>query len=91
MSDGNTKYCGTDYYRDWSATIGSDGAIQIRSKAQSMTMTAAQWIDVAQGMRPESEHREHLINAIHWHFGPSDAAKVLQRYIVTINAPKGGE
>lgn len=85
MSNDKTTYCSKDYYRDWSVEIGSDGAIHIRSKGTVITMTAQQWIDVARGMRPESEHREHLINAIHWHFGPSDAAKVLQRYMTTIN------
>lgn len=74
-----------DFYSKWSVRIGADNAITIKHTGTSATHTAEGWINLAKGAFPESEHIKEVVNAIHWHFGPADAKKVMDRYLVQIN------
>lgn len=77
-----------NYYSAWYVRTGADNAITIHCKGTSSTHTAEGWINLAKGAFPESEHIKQMVNAIHWHFGPSDAKKVMDRYLKQINSNK---
>lgn len=84
MSNGELG-CNTDYYRKWAVTIGADETIEIRNVGRSCTQKAEGWLNLTKGMLPESAHIKAFTEAIHWHFGPSDALKVMHRYLELIN------
>lgn len=85
MMEDNLQSAHPDFYRDWSCNFGSDGVIQIKFKGTFATHTAEGWIDICKGMRPSDEHIKAFMTAIHWHFGPGDAHKVMQRYLQVLN------
>lgn len=74
-----------DYYRKWSVRFGADGVIEIQHVGTAACHTAEGWINLATGAYPESKHIKAMVAAIHWHFGPSDAAKIMDRYLRTVN------
>lgn len=82
---GQGQHPSWDYYAGWSVEIRKDDTIRISHSGYVVTMTAEQWIKMAQGVHPESKHIDAVMRAIDWHFGPSDRLKIRQKYLELVN------